>query len=48
MADCDLVKFARHQPSKETMQLAMRRARGFVEQTGDQQVTVDDRDASLP
>jgi hypothetical protein len=35
MADCDLVKFAKHQPSKETMQLAMKRARDFVERTGD-------------
>ena len=48
MADCDLVKFARHQPSKESMQLAMKRARDFVERTGDQQVVVDDRHRLLP
>jgi hypothetical protein len=50
MADCDLVKFARHQPSKETMRLAMKRARDFVERTGDQQVVVviNDRHRLLP
>ena len=48
LMDCDLVKFARHQPSKETMQLAMKRARDFVERTGDQQVVVNDRHRLLP
>jgi Domain of unknown function (DUF4381) len=42
MADCDLVKFARHQPSREAAHLALQRARDLVEWTGDPQVVVDD------
>lgn len=37
---CDLVKFARHQPSPDDMQQAWESARGFVEQTADVQVVV--------
>jgi hypothetical protein len=37
---CDLVKFARHQPSPGDMQQAWESARGFVEQTADAQVVV--------
>jgi hypothetical protein len=37
---CDLVKFARHQPSADDMQQAWESARGFVEQTADAQVVV--------
>jgi hypothetical protein len=37
---CDLVKFARHQPSPSDMQQAWESAKGFVEQTADAQVVV--------
>jgi hypothetical protein len=37
---CDLVKFARHQPSPDDMQEALESARVFVEQTADEQAVV--------
>jgi hypothetical protein len=37
---CDLVKFARHQPSPGDMQQVWESAKGFVEQTSDVQVVV--------
>jgi hypothetical protein len=37
---CDLVKFARHQPTTHDMQQALASAQTFVEQTGDMQVVV--------
>ncbi|MGQ4808995.1 hypothetical protein NKDENANG_02390 [Candidatus Entotheonellaceae bacterium PAL068K] len=40
LAHCDLVKFARHQPTAEDMQQALERAEAFVKQTADNQVLV--------
>jgi hypothetical protein len=37
---CDLVKFARHQPTSDDMRQALASAGTFVEQTADEQVTV--------
>ena len=40
LAHCDLVKFARHQPTAEDMHQAWQGATAFVEQTADDQVMV--------
>jgi len=40
LAACDLVKFARHRPGPGDLQVRLRQARDFVEQTADDQVRV--------
>jgi hypothetical protein len=40
LAACDLVKFARHRPGPGDLQVRMRQARDFIEETADEQVRV--------
>ena len=40
LAACDLVKFARHRPGPGDLQIRLRQARDFIEQTADEQVRV--------
>jgi hypothetical protein len=44
---CDLVKFARHQPTAHDMQQALASAHTFIDQTGDMQVVVAESGAGV-